>query len=84
VNVRVEIGRIVLHGIDVHAADRRALQSAVEAELGRLLAQPRSLALADAGGGSVPTLRGGEVRLGGSAAELGGRIARAVHQGLSA
>jgi len=81
VNVRVDIGRLVLDGVDVPIAERPALQAAVEAELGRL--PDRGAAPALASGGAVPGVRGGDVRLGGPAPELGGQIAHAVHEGLA-
>jgi adenosylcobinamide amidohydrolase len=81
VNVDVRIDRLVLDGIDLTHADRPRLQAAVETELGRLLAEQPALGVAS--GGAVPVVRGGNLRLGGPATELGGRIARAVHEGLA-
>ena len=80
-NMEVRIDRLVLEGIDLAHADRPRLQAAVEIELSRLLAEQHALGVAS--GGAVPVVRGGDLRLGGPATELGGRIARAVHEGLA-
>ena len=79
-NLRVDIGRLVLDGVDVPMAERPTLQAAFEAELGRLLLATPVSGLG--AGGAVPAVRGGDLTLGAPAPELGGRIARAVHEGL--
>jgi hypothetical protein len=81
--VRLHVERLVLEGIDLDPAGRPVLQAALEAELGRLLAE----------GGVNPDLRGGiavpAVRAAGfelsgdrGAAGLGEQIARSVYGGI--
>jgi hypothetical protein len=82
-NVNLHIERLVLDGIDVEPAHRPALQAAVEAELGRLLAQG-GVGASLAGGGAVPSVRAGGLQMGGEGnpRKLGRQIARAVYGGI--
>ena len=81
--IHVHIDRLVLDGLPVVRAQRGTLGSALETELGRLLAAegvgPRLTA-----GGALTHLRAGDLRLGtaGGAAGLGTQIAAAVHAGM--
>ena len=81
-NVELHIDRLVLEGIDLDHAQRPALQAAVEAELGRLLAAGGVGALA--AGGAVPSVRaeGFQMSGDGSPAQLGRQIAGAVYGGI--
>jgi hypothetical protein len=90
VNVNLHIERLVLDGIAVEPAGRLVLQAAVEAELGRLLAQG-GIGSSFAVGGAMASLRaggfhlsGGETRLGGAEhpRQLGRQIAGAAYRGL--
>ncbi|MGD2083553.1 MAG: hypothetical protein PVF91_11325 [Chromatiales bacterium] len=81
--VEIDIGRLVLEGVDVPPHQRPLLQAAVEGELARLI---RERGAAPAGPAGVwerarpaPAIR---VEPGVSAATLGGRIARAVYGSL--
>jgi len=82
-NIQVNIERLILEGVSVAPNQRPALQAAVEAELGRLLAK-NGLASALQGGGVVPHVPGGvlEVVPDGNPAQLGQQIARAVYRGI--
>ena len=57
-NVKLHIDRLVLDGIDLETAQRPVLQAAVEAELGRLLAEG-GVGESWAAGGAVPASAGG-------------------------
>ena len=80
-NIHLHIERLVLDGVPVNGA--QALQGAVEAELGRLLAAS-GLAASLAAGAAVPSLRVGDIRLaaGQGVDVLGGQIAGAVFGGI--
>jgi hypothetical protein len=82
-NVNLHIERLVLDGIDIEPAHRPVLQAALEAELGRLLAQG-GVGASLAGGGAVPALRAGGFTMSGTrnSRQLGRQIARAVYGGL--
>jgi hypothetical protein len=82
VNVSLHIDRLVLEGIELDAAQRPVLQAAVEAELGRLLAQGGLGSLA--AGGAVPSVRAGGFEMSGegNSAQLGKQIAGAVYGGI--
>jgi hypothetical protein len=82
VNVNLHIERLVLDGIDVEPAQRPILQAAVEAELGRLIAEGGVGALA--AGGAVPSVKAGgfEMSGDGNPGELGRQIAGAVYGGI--
>ena len=80
--IDLHIDRLVLDGIDLDHAQRPHLQAAVEAELGRLLAEGGLGALA--GGGVVHSLKAGgfEISSDGNPAQLGRQIAGAVYGGI--
>lgn len=81
-NVNLHIDRLVLDGIDVAPAQRPILQAALEAELGRLIAERGVGALAS--GGAVPSLRadGFQMSGDGNPVQLGQQIARSVYGGI--
>jgi len=80
--VNLHIDRLVLEGIDLDHAQRPHLQAAVEAELGRLLAERGVGNLA--AGGAVPSVRaeGFQISGDGNPAQLGRQIAGAVYGGI--
>jgi hypothetical protein len=84
-NIELHIERLVLDGLPVESRQGALIQSAVEAELARLLAgnglRPELLS-----GGAVGSLRAGGIQLeqGFSAPHLGEQIAGAVHSGIAA
>ena len=82
-NLRLDIGRLVLDGINLAAGDQAQLKAAVEKELARLMAL-RGLSPELQSGGAVPSLRAPAIRLGGASTptRLGKQIARAVYGGL--
>lgn len=81
--ILVHIERLVLDGIAVPYGARPGLQAAVEAELGRLLAEG-GLAAGLAQGGALPGLAGGSIQLGpGNPPDLLGRqIAQAAYSAI--
>jgi hypothetical protein len=85
VTIRLHIERLILDGIAVPYGARPGLQAAVEAELGRLLAEG-GLAAGLAQGGAVPGLAGGSIQLGpGNAPDhLGRQIAQAAYGAIGA
>lgn len=82
-NVNLHIDRLVLNGIDIEPAQRPHLQAAVEAELGRLLAEG-GISADLAAGTMVPSVRadGFEMSGQGSPVQLGRQIARSVYGGI--
>ena len=80
--IDLHIEELVLHGFD--PGDRYRIGAAVEAELARLLAE-RGVSPALARGGEMAALDGGsfDVAPGASPEGVGGRVAQAVHGGLS-
>jgi hypothetical protein len=82
VNVNLHIDRLVLEGIDLEPAQRPLLQAALEAELGRLIAEGGVGGLA--AGGAVPAIKAGgfEMSGGGNPAQLGRQIAGVVYGGI--
>jgi hypothetical protein len=82
-NVNLHIESLILDGIDVEPAHRPALQAAVEAELGRLLARG-GVGAELAAGGAVPSVRAGGFQMSGmgSPRQLGRQIARTVYGGI--
>jgi hypothetical protein len=80
--IDLHIDRLVLEGIELNHAQRPHLQAAVEAELGRLLAERGLGALA--AGGAAPSVKAGgfEMSGDGSPAQLGRQIAGAVYGGI--
>ena len=88
-NITIEIEHLILDGIDIAPGERPALQAALERELGRLVAGDLLAGASAPGGlkqsGTAPNVRGGDVRLapGGTPAQWGRQIARAVYAGLA-
>ncbi len=82
-NINLHIERLVLDGVAVAPGERPRLQAAVETELARLLAEG-GLSEELRGGGAVPSVRAGGIRLTGQgdAAGLGRQIAGAVYRGI--
>jgi hypothetical protein len=82
VNVNLHIDRLVLEGIDLEPAQRPLLQAALEAELGRLIAEGGVGGLA--AGGAVPAIKAGGIEMSGEGnpAQLGRQIAGAVYGGI--
>ncbi|MEW5959505.1 MAG: hypothetical protein AB1801_17410 [Chloroflexota bacterium] len=82
-NLNVTIERLILDGLDLPPHLRPHLQTAVEAELTRLLADG-GLSPSLQGGGAKPYLPARNIQLTESShpAELGQQIARAVYGGI--
>ena len=80
-DIHVRIDRLVLDGVTLPAGGGAAVGAALEAELGRLLAEG-GLAEAWQASAAVPRLAAGPVSLAGSPENLGAGIARAVYGGL--
>lgn len=82
-NVNLHIDRLVLEGIDLDHAQRPLLQAALEAELGRLLAQG-GVGPGLAAGGAVPAIKAGGFETSGESnpVQLGRQIAGAVYGGI--
>jgi len=81
-NVTVHIERLILDGIAVPQRHRPQLQTALEAELARLIAAD-GLAVDVQPGGILPRMAGGELPLeDGDPELLGKRIALAVYKGI--
>jgi hypothetical protein len=80
-NIELHIERLILDGLPVESRQGALIQSAVEAELARLLASdglnPELLS-----GGALGSLRAGDIQLerDGAAPHLGTQIAGAVHR----
>jgi hypothetical protein len=79
-NVRVHIDRLVLEGLPVHRRQGAQLQDAIEAELGRLLAEG-GVGSELAAGGAWARLPGSALQLSTveSPAPLGAAIARTIY-----
>jgi len=79
-NIVVHIERLVLDGVPVAQSERAKLLTAIEVELGRLLAAD-GLAPALLEGGAVARIPEGTIQLtsDGDPNKLGQQIARAVH-----
>lgn len=82
-NINVNIERLILDGVSVPHTERPLLQAAVEAELGRLLADGR-LAPNLVAGGAVPRVDAGSMEIDdtGNYTQMGQGIAQAVYQGM--
>ncbi|WP_088240834.1 hypothetical protein [Calothrix rhizosoleniae] len=82
-NINVNIERLILDGVAVPHAERPFLQAAVEAELGRLLADG-GLAPSLVAGGAVPRVDGGSMAIENSSnyTQMGRDIAHAVYRGM--
>jgi len=83
-NIQIYIDRLILDGFSVPHAQRPVLQAAVEAELGRLLAEG-GIGAELRSGGTVPSVPAPAIELSpdGNSTEWGQQIAQAVYQGLS-
>lgn len=81
-NVYVSIERLVLDGIEIAQRERPLLQAAVEAELGRLLAEG-GLSSSLVAGGAYPNAAAGTIQLTNQpSVQLGRQIAQAVYGGI--
>ncbi|MCC6862854.1 MAG: hypothetical protein IT158_30045 [Bryobacterales bacterium] len=80
-NIRVQIGELVIEGAGLNAAARVRLQAAVERELARLLTRG---GLNPELGGALPSVAGGSLDAapGASPAQLGRSIAQAIYRGI--
>ena len=85
--IRVNIGQLVLDGVEVPPLERPGLQASIERELGALLAQDQaSGSFFENGektgrtGGAVPEVRGGTLKAEG---KLANRIAHSVYGAIS-
>lgn len=80
VAIQVHIERLILDGIAVPYGQRPQLQAALEAELGRLLAEG-GLASGLTQGGAAPAVAGGNIQLtqGNEPGVLGRQIAQAAY-----
>ena len=81
--IDLHIDRLILDGIDLGPAQRPLLQAALQAELGRLLAEA-GIAGSLAAGGMVPSVRADGFAMSGEAspASLGRQIAQSVYGGI--
>lgn len=82
-NIQLHIERLVLDGIALSSAQQQLFQSALEAELGRLLAEGGS-ALGLQAERTIPALRAPDVALHGAVdpGALGAQVAQSVIGGL--
>ncbi len=82
-NINLHIERLVLDGLDVAPGQHRLLQSAVQAELARLLSAG-GITAELASGGALPRLAGNSIHVqhGKGPAELGRQIAGALYGGI--
>ncbi|MGK7911156.1 MAG: hypothetical protein AB4050_06675 [Synechococcus sp.] len=81
--INIHIERLVLDGVNISPSQRPFVKAAVEAELGRLLAEG-GLATELLGGGAVPRVPGGRIELApeNNPSQLGQQIAQAVYGGI--
>jgi hypothetical protein len=80
--IKVHIERLVLDGLPVRRSQGPQVQAAVEAELSRLMSEG-GLAPELASGGAVPSVRADGIKsIGGSPAQIGRQIAKAVYGGV--
>jgi hypothetical protein len=82
-NIRLHIERLVVDGFGLQRADGRAVKSAVQAELGRLLTA-NGLRQELQQGGAVPQVKADPLQIGAkpSPRQLGTQIARSVYGGI--
>ena len=82
-NIHIYIDRLILDGISVPHAQRPVLQAAVEAELGRLLAEG-GIGAELRSGSAVPSISTPAIQLSpeGSPNQWGHQIAHAVYRGI--
>jgi hypothetical protein len=83
-NIQIYIDRLILDGISVPHAQRPLLQAAVEAELGRLLAEG-GIGEEWRSGGAVPSIATPAIQLSPdcSPTQWGHQIAHAVYRGIN-
>jgi hypothetical protein len=83
-NININIDRLILEGVSVPQAQRPLLQSAVEAELGRLLTEG-GVGENWRSGGAVPSVPASPIQLAADVnyAQWGQQIARSVYGGIS-
>lgn len=83
-NIKVHIERLVLDGLPVARHQAPLIQTAVEAELARLLVADGLAATLQSAGGATPSVNAPGIRFtsDSSPAELGQKIARAVYRGI--
>lgn len=80
--INVHIERLVLDGLPLTRSQGPQVQAAVEAELSRLMSEG-GLAPELASGGAVPSVRADGIKsIGGSPAQIGRQIAKAVYEGV--
>ncbi len=80
--IKVHIERLVLEGLPVEPRHGPQIQAAVEAELSRLMSEG-GLAPELASGGAVPSVQANGINsVGGSPAQIGRQIAKAVYGGM--
>ena len=81
-SIELHIGELVLHGLPVTRSQGPVVQSAVEAELARLLAEQ---GLSRSSAGATPHLSAGPIQLtkDNRPAQLGHQIAQAIYGGLT-
>lgn len=82
-NISLHIDRLVLNGISLSPAQRPVLQAAMEAELGRLLAE-NGMGSAWKMGGAVPSIAAPQIQLSpeGTPTQWGHQIAHSVYRGI--
>ena len=83
-NINVHIERLILDGLPVARHQAPLIQTAVEAELARLLVADGLGATLKSGGGATPSVNAPGIQFASesSPAELGEQIARAVYGGI--
>jgi hypothetical protein len=83
-NIQIYIDRLILDGISVPHSQRPLLQAAVEAELGRLLAEG-GIGGEWRSGGAVPSLSTPAIQLSpdSNPTQWGHQIAQSVYRGIS-
>jgi hypothetical protein len=81
--IRLHIERLVLDGVDVASSDSSKVRAAMEHELSRLIAD-HGLSPEMRTGGTMPSVKGGDIRLqpGAAPAKLGRQVAAGVYGGI--
>ena len=81
--ISLHIDRLILHDISLPPAQRPVLQAAMQAELGRLLAEG-GVGAAWQSGGAVPSVTAPQIQLSpeGTPTQWGHQIAHAVYRGI--
>lgn len=82
-NIQLYIDQLILDGLPVNRIQAAQIQTAVEAELGRLLAEHGVAAELQAGG-AVASIHANEIQLtrGTNPAQIGTQIAQSVYSGI--